>query len=248
VPEEWLFKKLEERTGARGYAIPDSRKGRSDLARQLLGDDDSNPCYLKGGKTPVLVTGGPVDSPQRIQASYYKPLFPEKDRRAREETKLLMAAVIAEDGVVRDVMLLDVQGHQGEFYASAMSAVSLWRYKPAVVDGCPIDVYFTIRVEVASAGVGAYVSGMAGFLGGSAYAMSRDVAEGYYAVTARTFAGMTRPQMEQLAHELDKALRDIRGTQVPLDDLPAVQKKNRKIGRLNNALMILRTSQQGRRR
>lgn len=89
---------------------------------------------------------------------------------------------------------------------------------------------------------------MAGFLGGSAYAMSRDVAEGYYAVTARTFNGMTRSQLEQLAHELDKALRETRGTQVPLSDLPEIQKKNRKIGRLNNALMILRTVQQGRRR
>jgi hypothetical protein len=89
---------------------------------------------------------------------------------------------------------------------------------------------------------------MAGFLGGSAYAMCRDVAEGYYAVTARTFEGMTPPQLDQLAHELDKTLREVRGTQVPLHDLPAVQKRNRKIGRLNNALMILRTVQQGRRR
>lgn len=90
---------------------------------------------------------------------------------------------------------------------------------------------------------------MAGFLGGSAFAMGRDVAEGYYAVTARTFTGMTRPQLDQLAQELDKQLREIRGTQVSLDDLPAIQKKNRKIGRLNNALMILRTfKQQGLRR
>ena len=89
---------------------------------------------------------------------------------------------------------------------------------------------------------------MAGFLGGSAYAMCRDVAEGYYAVTARTFNGMTRPQLEQLAQELDKHLREIRGTQVPLDDLPEVQRRNRRIGRLNNALMILRTVQQGHRR
>jgi hypothetical protein len=85
---------------------------------------------------------------------------------------------------------------------------------------------------------------VAGFLGGSAYAMSRDVAEGYHTVTARTFVGMTRSQLDQLAHELDKQLREIRGTQVPLHDLPAIQKRNRKIGRLNNALMILRTFKQ----
>lgn len=88
----------------------------------------------------------------------------------------------------------------------------------------------------------------AGFLGGSAYAMSRDVAEGYHAVTARTFEGMTRSQLEQMAHELDKHLRDVRGNQVPLDDLPAIQKRNRRISRLNNALMILRTCRQNSRR
>ena len=74
--------------------------------------------------------------------------------------------------------------------------------------------------------------------------MCRDVAEGYYAVTARTFVGMTRPQLDQLAQELDKRLRDIRGTQIPVDDLPKIQKRNRKIGRLNSALMILRTFKQ----
>lgn len=146
VPEEWLFRKLEERTGARGYAIPDSPAGRSALARQLLDDEDLHPCYLKGGETPRHVSG-PVSSPQRIQASYYKPVFPEGDRRAREESTLIMSAVIAEDGRVREVDLLNVKGRKGEFYASAMSAVSLWRYKPAEMDGCPVDVYFTIRVD-----------------------------------------------------------------------------------------------------
>ncbi len=90
---------------------------------------------------------------------------------------------------------------------------------------------------------------MAGFLGGSAFAMCRDVAEGYYAVTARTFVGMTRPELQQLAQELDKQLREMRGTPAPLEDVAAVQRRNRKISRLNNALMILRTfRQQGLRR
>ena len=89
---------------------------------------------------------------------------------------------------------------------------------------------------------------MAGFQGGSAFAMSRDVAEGYYAVTARTFVGMTHPQLDQLAQEMDKLLREVRGTQADLNDLAAIQKRNRKIGRLNNALMILRTYKQGLRR
>lgn len=88
---------------------------------------------------------------------------------------------------------------------------------------------------------------MTGFLGGSAYAMSRDVAEGFHTVTQRTFVGMTNSQLDQLAVELDKQLRDVRGTQAPLDDLPAIQKRNRKISRLNTALMVLRTFRNSKR-
>lgn len=89
---------------------------------------------------------------------------------------------------------------------------------------------------------------MAGFLGGSAFAMSRDVAEGYHTVTARTFAGMTHPQLDQLAVEFEKVLREVRGNQPPLDDLPAIQKRNRKISRLNTAVMVLRTFRNNARR
>ena len=92
------------------------------------------------------------------------------------------------------------------------------------------------------------VKAMAGFLGGSAFAMSRDVGEGYHTVTARTFVGMTSSQLDQLAAELDKVLREVRGTQPALDDMTAVQKRNRKISRLNNALMILRTYRNNSRR
>jgi hypothetical protein len=85
-------------------------------------------------------------------------------------------------------------------------------------------------------------------MGGSAFAMARDISEGYHAVTARTFVRMSRSEMDKLAFELDKSLRDIRGTPAPLDDLQALQARNRRIQRLNSALMILRTHRQGRAR
>lgn len=87
---------------------------------------------------------------------------------------------------------------------------------------------------------------MAGFRGGSAFAMGRDVAEGYCAVTVRTFESLTRTQIEQLSQEMEKLLRELRGEQAPLHDIPAIQKRNRKISRLHNAMMILRNHQQSR--
>jgi hypothetical protein len=84
---------------------------------------------------------------------------------------------------------------------------------------------------------------VAGFPGGSAWAAAKDIAEGYVLVTERTFNRYDRGQLEQLAFELDRALREVRGDQPALDDLDAVQARNRKIGRLKGALTMLRSFQ-----
>jgi len=83
-----------------------------------------------------------------------------------------------------------------------------------------------------------------GFPGGSAYAMARDVAEGYLLVTERTFKTLGRSDLDQLGFEIDRHLRELRGDQPALDDLPAVQLRQRKIQRLNSALMIMRSYRQ----
>lgn len=83
-----------------------------------------------------------------------------------------------------------------------------------------------------------------GFPGGSAYAMARDVAEGYLLVTERTFKTLSRGDLDQLGFEMDRHLRELRGDQPALDDLPAVQLRQRKIQRLNSALMIMRSYRQ----
>ncbi len=85
---------------------------------------------------------------------------------------------------------------------------------------------------------------MANFLGGSAYTMAKEIAEGYHIVTERTFKTMSRGETEQLAFELDKCLREIRGEQIPLDDLSLIKSRNRKIQRLNQTLVVLRSYQQ----
>lgn len=76
--------------------------------------------------------------------------------------------------------------------------------------------------------------------GGSAFGYARDIAEGFQSVTERSFKGLSRPEMDQLAFEIDRALRDIRAEQVAVDDLPMIQAKNRKIQRLNGAMMMMR--------
>jgi hypothetical protein len=71
--------------------------------------------------------------------------------------------------------------------------------------------------------------------------MARDVAEGYLLVTERTFKTMTRPELDQLAFEFDRHLRELRGDQPALDDLTAIQLRQRKMQRLNSTLLMVRS-------
>jgi hypothetical protein len=82
------------------------------------------------------------------------------------------------------------------------------------------------------------------FPGGSAYAMARDVAEGYLLVTERTFKTMTRVDLEQLTFEIDRHLRELRGDQPSLDDQAAIQQRQRRMQRLNSALLMIRSYRQ----
>lgn len=70
--------------------------------------------------------------------------------------------------------------------------------------------------------------------------MARDVAEGYLLVTERTFKTLARSDLDQLAFEIDRHLRELRGDQPSLDDVPAIQARQRKMQRLNSALQMLR--------
>lgn len=85
---------------------------------------------------------------------------------------------------------------------------------------------------------------MANFLGGSAFAMARDIGEGYQTVTERTFKGYTRGDMDQLVFEIEKVLREIRGDNSAVAEIAEVKARNRKIQRLNTALMVLRNFRQ----
>ena len=71
--------------------------------------------------------------------------------------------------------------------------------------------------------------------------MARDIAEGYVMVTERSFKSLTRPDLDQLGFELERHLRDLRGDQAPPDDIQAIQARNRKIQRVNVAMMVLRS-------
>ena len=81
---------------------------------------------------------------------------------------------------------------------------------------------------------------MGSFPGGSAFAMAKDIADGYLMVTERTFMRFDAAQLDQLAFELERAQRDIRSEVSATDDMQTVQQRNRKLQRMTQALVMLR--------
>lgn len=79
---------------------------------------------------------------------------------------------------------------------------------------------------------------MSAFLGGSAYAMVRDVAEGYIIATELTFRKFLLGDFQSFGFEADKLLREIRGTIVATGDVEGTQKRHRRMQRLLQAMTI----------
>jgi hypothetical protein len=90
---------------------------------------------------------------------------------------------------------------------------------------------------------------VASFPGGSAYAMAREIAGGFLLVTDRTFKRFSAEQLRLLSFELERLIRDVRSEQPDLDDMKAIQKRNRTLQRVTSARLMLQNflqRQQGR--
>ena len=84
---------------------------------------------------------------------------------------------------------------------------------------------------------------MANFMGGSAWAMAQQIGDGFILVSERTYKRLERGELDKLGFEMDKLLREVRAVQVPIDDIPAIQHKQRKASRLMGAISQLRQYQ-----
>lgn len=69
--------------------------------------------------------------------------------------------------------------------------------------------------------------------------MVKDLAEGYIIVSEHTFKKFQSAELQAFLFEVDKLAREIRSVPTPPDDLDALQRKNRKLQRLNQAQTIV---------
>ncbi len=81
---------------------------------------------------------------------------------------------------------------------------------------------------------------MAHFIGGSAYTMAKDIAEGFVLLNGTMLRKFSRPEVQQVLFELDKLARESRSLIVEQSDIQGIQKKSRRLSRITSALLILK--------
>lgn len=70
--------------------------------------------------------------------------------------------------------------------------------------------------------------------------MAREIADGYVLVTERTFLRMSRAEVDKLSFELERCLRELRGSQSAGLEALELQRRNQKILKLTSAQRVLR--------
>ena len=76
------------------------------------------------------------------------------------------------------------------------------------------------------------------FIGGSAYNMARDIADGYVLVSERTFRTYAPREIAEFTVAAERLLREVRSDQASLGDTDATQKRQRRMQRIQQALTL----------
>ena len=69
--------------------------------------------------------------------------------------------------------------------------------------------------------------------------MARDIGDGFVLVSERTFLRMSPSDMDKINFELDRRLREVRGSQPDQNDGQALQQRNRRLQRISHAKSVL---------
>jgi TonB family protein len=92
-----------------------------------------------------LVPAGDILMP--VLLTKVDPVYPHDARDARAGGKVILQAVIREDGTVGDVEVLAHAEGWPSMDEAAIAAVRQRTYRPALKDGHPVSIYFTIKIE-----------------------------------------------------------------------------------------------------
>ncbi len=141
-PREWFFDRLEAVVGPL-QRVPVSAIKRKRLAEDLGG---SNPGCLGERLTATRPPGpGSVKPPEKFFTSV--PLYPANVVNRRDTGQIGLEVWILEDGGTMPVRVIQRPGRSDEMLLAASSAISLWRYSPAIINGCPVPTVMKVTTS-----------------------------------------------------------------------------------------------------
>ncbi len=126
------------------FQLASAAKPRGESAPPPVGE-------ARGGKVLAPGVDG-VTEPELIPGTKVRPVYPKAAQAAGVSGKVTLRAVIHRDGTVGDIKVLRESPGGFGFGRAAIDAVQQWRYRPAMKDGCPVDVYFRVVVNFQLAG------------------------------------------------------------------------------------------------
>ena len=87
--------------------------------------------------------GGGISAPQKLSGA--APVYTDLARRSRVTGTVIVEAIIDEQGNVTNVRVL--KGLPMGLDKAAVDAVQRWRFKPAMLEGRPVKVYYVLTVN-----------------------------------------------------------------------------------------------------
>lgn len=106
----------------------------------VFGIPDAPPVAEPEG--PIHV-GGDVQKPEKVSAP--QPQYTEIARKARIQGVVIVQAIIDKQGNVTNVKVL--KGLPMGLSEQAVEAIKKWKFKPATLNGKPVDVYYNLTVN-----------------------------------------------------------------------------------------------------
>jgi protein TonB len=113
-------------------------------AGDLLGAAPPPPVPRVVERPRLVPVGGVVRPPQKVH--HVAPSYPPIAQAARVSGLVILEALIAEDGSVRDVKVLK---SVPLLDAAAAEAVRQWRFTPTLLNGVPVQVIMSVTVTFA---------------------------------------------------------------------------------------------------